>query len=71
MSLEDLITTVFCLIEERYQEAIKGVTLRPRGIVPDLLDEEVLTMLVVGEWKNVLQLGKIYGFLSIMNIPRN
>jgi len=50
MSLEDLIITVYCHIGEMYQEAIKGVKLRPRGTAPDLSDEEVLTMLVVGEY---------------------
>jgi hypothetical protein len=47
-----------------YQEAIKGVTLRPRGTVPDLFDEEVLTMLVVGEYLGLGSDKKIWVYFS-------
>lgn len=64
MSLEDLIITVYCRIEEMYQEAIKGVRLRPRGTVPNLFDEEVLTMLVVGEYLGLGSDKKIWAYFS-------
>ena len=62
VSLEEFIITVYCRIEEIYQEAIKGIKLRPRGATPALSDQEVLTMLVVGEYLGLGSDKKIWGY---------
>jgi len=64
MSLEELIITIYCRIEEMYQEAIKGRKLRFRGEAPSLSDEEVLTMLVVGEYLGLGNDKKIWSYFS-------
>jgi hypothetical protein len=51
MTIEDLIITMYCLIEEMYQEIVKGTILRRQGPAPSL---SVLTLLVVCEY---LELG--------------
>lgn len=64
MSLEDLIITTYCSIEEMYGEAIKGIKLRLRGTTPALCDEEVLTMLVVGEYLGLVSYKKSWAYFS-------
>lgn len=64
MSLEDLIITIYCSIEEIYQEATKGIHLRARGSAPALTDTEVLTMLVVGEYLGLGSDKKIWLYFS-------
>lgn len=49
MSLEDLIITIYCSIEERYDEVTKGIKLRLRSSASSLSDKQVLTMRVLGE----------------------
>jgi hypothetical protein len=64
MSLEDLIITTYCSIEEMYQEAVKETKLRHRGTAPSLSDEEVLTMLVVGEYLGLGSDKKIWSYFT-------
>lgn len=64
MSLEDLIITIYCSIEEMYQEATKETKLRLRGPAPSLSDEEVLTMLVVGEYLGLGRDKNIWSYFS-------
>lgn len=64
MSLEELIITIYCRIEEMYQEAVTGRKLRFRGTAPSLSDEEVLTMLVVGEYLGFGSDKRIWSYFS-------
>lgn len=64
MSIEDLIITIYCRIEEMYQEIVKGIKLRLRGTPPSLSDGEVLTMLVVGEYLGLGSDKKIWSYFS-------
>lgn len=53
MPLEDFIITVFCLVEDHLQKILLDTKLRTRGFLPKLSDSEVITMDVVGEFKNI------------------
>lgn len=53
ISLENFIITVFCLVEENYESAIKGQKLRSRGFKPKLTDSEVITMEIIGEFLGI------------------
>jgi hypothetical protein len=64
MSLEDLIITVYCRIDEMYQDAVKGTKLRRRGTAPALSDEEILTMLVIGEYLGLGSDKRIWSYFS-------
>lgn len=64
MSLENLIITIYCRIEEMYQEAVQNSKLRLRGSVPSLSDVEVLTMLVLGEYLGLGSDKKIWSYFS-------
>ena len=50
MSIDDLIITVFCLIDDQLKKLLDGRRLRQRGFQPNLTDSEVLTMEIVGEF---------------------
>jgi len=50
MSEEELIISVYCLVDEKYKEIVGNGSLRKRGPDPALRDAEVLTMLIVGEY---------------------
>ena len=50
MSTEDLIITVFCLVDDQLQKLLNGRKLRKRGFQPKLSDSEVITMEVIGEF---------------------
>ncbi|OJW55186.1 MAG: hypothetical protein BGO67_05285 [Alphaproteobacteria bacterium 41-28] len=64
MSIEDLIITIYCRIEEIYQEIVKEIKLRLRGTPPSLSDGEILTMLVVGEYLGLGSDKKIWSYFS-------
>ena len=44
MSIEDLIITAFCLIEDELQQVTRGGSLRRGGFEPQLTDSEKLLM---------------------------
>ena len=50
MPLEDFIITVFCWVEEHTTSVLGDHRLRSRGFAPKLMDSEVITMEVVGEF---------------------
>jgi len=50
MSTEDLIITVFCLVDDQLRKLLGGRKLRQRGFKPSLTDSEVITMEIVGEF---------------------
>jgi hypothetical protein len=50
MNLDELIITVFCLVDEAVKEVLNGQRLRPSGPTPRLSDSEVLTMEIVGSF---------------------
>lgn len=50
MSTEDLIITVFCIIDDQLKKLLRGRKLRQRGFLPKLTDSEVITMEIVGEF---------------------
>lgn len=50
MSTDDLIITVFCLIDDQLKKLLDGRKLRQRGFQPNLADSEVITMEIVGEF---------------------
>ncbi len=64
MSWREFIITIYCRIEEMYQEAINREKLRFRGEAPSLSDEEVLTMLVVGEYLALGSDKRIWSYFS-------
>lgn len=64
MSLENLIITIYCRIEEMYHETMKETKLRLRGSSPSLSDVEVLTMLVVGEYLGLGSDKRIWSYFS-------
>lgn len=49
MSLEELIITVFCWVEDCFEPVTGGMELRTRGVAPRLSDSEVITLEIVGE----------------------
>ena len=53
MPLEDFIIWVFCIVDDSVCELTKGTSLRQRGFVPALLDSEVITMEIVGEFQGI------------------
>ncbi len=50
MLIADYIITVFCLIDDNLEKLLNGRKLRQRGPLPALLNSEVLTMEIVGEF---------------------
>ncbi len=61
MNLDDLIITVFCVVDDDLNDILGTSRLRQRGPALILSDSEVITMEIVGEY---LELGKdkfIYG----------
>lgn len=53
MSIEDLIITMFCLIDDELQQIIKGEALRRGGFDPQLTDSEMITMEIIAEFLNI------------------
>ena len=50
MSIEDLIISVFCIIDDQIKKLLKGRKIRQRGFQPNLTDSEVITMEIIGEF---------------------
>lgn len=50
MDLDTLIVSVFCAVDDALDEVLDGRRLRQRGPAPQLTDQEVLTIEVVGEY---------------------
>lgn len=49
MPIEDFIIWVYCCVDECWETLSEGKRLRQRGFPPKLLDQEVITMEIVGE----------------------
>ena len=49
----DFIITVFCNVDDLWQEITQGQKIRRRGFTPSLSDSEVMTMEIVGEFKGI------------------
>lgn len=64
MSEEHFIITVYCFVEELFKEITKDFRLRSRGSAPSLRDEEVLTMLIVGEFLGLGSDKKIWSYFK-------
>ena len=52
-STEDSIVTVFCNVDDLWQEITQGQRIRRRGFAPSLSDSEIITMEIVGEFKGI------------------
>lgn len=52
-STEDFIITVFCNVDDLWQEMTKGQKIRRRGFAPSLSDSEIITMEIVGEFQGI------------------
>lgn len=60
MPLQDYIINVFCLIDDLYFELFKNAKIRKSGCAPILLDSEIITMLLVGEFLGMPENKKIW-----------
>ena len=52
-STEDFIITVFCCVDDLWNQVTQGRTVRQRGFSPSLSDSEVITMEIVGEFLRI------------------
>ena len=52
-STEDFIITVFCNVDDLWQEMTEGQKIRTRGFAPSLSDSEIITMEIVGEFQGI------------------
>lgn len=52
-STEDFIITVFCNVDDLWQEITQSQKIRRRGFAPSLSDSEVITMEIVGEFQGI------------------
>lgn len=50
MPIDDLIITVFCLVDDQFNRLLNGRKIRQRGFRPSLSDSEVITMEIIGEF---------------------
>lgn len=62
MSLDELIITVFCRIDETVKSVLKGERLRRSGPPPTLSDSEVLTLEVVGAFLKLSEDQQIFDY---------
>ncbi len=62
MSLDDLIITVFCRVDETVKQVLNGQRLRKSGPDPTLSDTEVLTLEVVGAFLKLSEDPQIYDY---------
>lgn len=53
LSTEDFIITVFCNVDDLWQEITQGQKIRRRGFAPSLSDSEIITMEIVGEFQGI------------------
>ena len=52
-SIEDFIITVFCNVDDLWQEITQGRKIRARGFAPSLSDSETIAMEIVGEFQGI------------------
>lgn len=64
MDLDELIISVFCLIDESLPRILSGQRLRQRGPQPSLHDSEVLTMEVVGVYLGLTQDQALFAYFQ-------
>lgn len=64
MDLDDLIVSVYCLIDDEFKDWLSGETLRQRGPSPTLSDAEVLTIEAVGEYLGFSQDKGIFDYFQ-------
>ncbi|WP_084709251.1 hypothetical protein [Rubrobacter aplysinae] len=62
MDLDDLIVSVYCLLDDELKAWLSGETLRERGPNPTLSDAEVLTIEAVGEYLGLSQGKELFGY---------
>lgn len=62
MDLDDLIVSVYCLIDDELKAHLSGQSLRQRGPNPTLADAEVLTIETVGEYLSISQDKRIFDY---------
>jgi hypothetical protein len=62
MDLDTFIIAVFCRIDEAVPRVLNGQRLRQRGPCPRLMDSEVLTMEVVGEYLGLEQDSALFAY---------
>lgn len=53
LNTEDFIITVFCSVDDLWQEITQGQNIRRRGFAPSLSDSEIITMEIVGEFQGI------------------
>lgn len=53
LSMEDLITAVFCCVDDLLKEVTNGKPMGSRGFQPSLSDSEVITMEIVAEFQGI------------------
>ncbi len=64
MDLDILVITIFCIVEDALNAVLKGEKVRERGPKPTILDSEVITMEIVGEFLNLCQDIQIYRYFK-------
>jgi Transposase DDE domain len=64
VDLDTFIVTIYCLIDDLFEEVLQGSTLRSRGPKPTLDDREVLTIEVVGEFLSIDTDKGIFSFFA-------
>lgn len=64
MSTDDLIITVFCLVDGQLLRLLHGRKLRQRGFPPKLTDSEVIAMEIVGEFLGYDEDKKIWQYFK-------
>lgn len=62
MDLDDFIIAVFCVVDEGVLLVLAGRRLRKRGPAPTLVDSEVVTMEVVGEYLELEQDSALFAY---------
>ena len=73
MSTEDFIISVYCLVDDNYQEIIVN-KLRSKGPKPKLSDAEVITMQIVGEFLGLnhdKQIWKYFKYSLVRMFPQH
>jgi hypothetical protein len=53
MPTEDLIITVYCMVDDLLKDTLGEQRLRERGFTPSLTDSEVITMEIVSEFLSI------------------
>ena len=62
MDLDDLIVSVYCLLDDELKAWLSGESVRQRGPSPTLADAEVLTMEAVGEYLGFSKDKELFGY---------